>query len=104
MINLQRRNRLVDCGPSASECSPILAGSEAIPASPWRHLLRIRLDHQPPLLLAVNPSGLVILPRSQPTMVGHSFNKIAMAIWTLRASGTRSEEHTSELQSPCNLV
>src|SRR5256885_13213125 len=34
---------------------------------------------------------------------GHQLKK-ALGPWNLVALGIRSEEHTSELQSPCNLV
>src|SRR5256885_7821698 len=42
--------------------------------------------------------------RSSPTPAPHSQAQAAGRLSASGANGSRSEEHTSELQSPCNLV
>src|SRR5256885_8023483 len=39
-----------------------------------------------------------------PPAVGTGMKKLALASCAFTMPGSRSEEHTSELQSPCNLV
>src|SRR5256885_11599149 len=46
---------------------------------------------------ALNERGRVLLHILHPVLADHSQ-------WTLEGQTARSEEHTSELQSPCNLV
>src|SRR5256885_12225403 len=46
------------------------------------------------------------LPRRCPTRCHHATSRACWPAWACHASSAccRSEEHTSELQSPCNLV
>src|SRR2546426_6155856 len=50
------------------------------------------------------PSGAVVLSALTRTKGPHWHASEAMERQTLRQTDSRSEEHTSELQSPCNLV
>src|SRR5256885_12884707 len=47
---------------------------------------------------------LVSTARAVPTWVMASLDAPPSSVTQLERSGVRSEEHTSELQSPCNLV
>src|SRR2546426_5834924 len=44
------------------------------------------------------------LPISFPTICSSSIRMPLASMWGRKSIGSRSEEHTSELQSPCNLV
>src|SRR5256885_11813319 len=59
------------------------------------------------LFADVRASGRIFQSREQlcrTAVVRPGWNKSGKAIAPSRVSVTRSEEHTSELQSPCNLV
>src|SRR2546426_1553120 len=55
---------------------------------------------------ASQPSNVVIALVSwrHASAVGSPKNVLPLHVWPLTVPRVRSEEHTSELQSPCNLV
>src|SRR5256885_9306418 len=54
-------------------------------------------------VVGVTPNGIT-QPLVIPILPSDPANPLAGQLWMDSVTGMRSEEHTSELQSPCNLV
>src|SRR2546422_3709955 len=86
--------------PPATRC-----GSSAVVGPSWRHLCRRRGGGEDPWLCAPG-FGRVCLSRCRRSLVGKGNTPAVPGrqVATSRSSASRSEEHTSELQSRLHLV
>src|SRR2546426_267831 len=114
-IDLRKALRLADAGASLESCGRGVHGRSAeyirraraevvIEITPLRIAPRqIGVDH----IVAALSSGKHVITANKGPVVYH-YRRLKELARTqglgFRYEGTRSEEHTSELQSPCNLV
>src|SRR3989454_7109081 len=96
--------------PHWSVATQVRVATKVLPQVRLVTVLRMLIEAVPQVSLAVGvskvrlptPHSLVLLPEQE--MLGAVVSTVAMVWLHLLVLPHRSEEHTSELQSPCNLV
>src|ERR1039457_4770583 len=108
---LERCDAAARCPPSLLRISEAmrttdgstLASNPGAGVEGFRGTPGIASDNSSPYLPKIVPEVLFLRPQSAENRPGRGGTKNALVKVSRRTEG-RSEEHTSELQSPCNLV